>query len=108
MHRAEQRTTEESSHWRAGARPLHWQANFHKIFTRAHLTYLSYQIRSVNCPRFLLQAKTKDKHWQGMTKSTVELKSPFRSTNLLLTDVDESCPWWVTELKGGSTLPHCF
>ena len=39
--------------------PLYWQANFHKIFARAHLTYLSYQIRSVIVPASFSRLKEK-------------------------------------------------
>lgn len=82
-----------------------------QIFTKFHLC--SFDLPELpnsecNFPRFLLQAKREEKHLQGMIESALELKSVFASTSLPLTDVDESCLWWVTDLKGGSTLPHYF
>lgn len=45
---------------------LHWRANFHRIFTRAHLTYLSFQFGSVIVPYSFCKSET----LQWMTKST--------------------------------------
>lgn len=105
MHRAEQRTAEESSHWRARAR---WSWSGLKLASKFsqnfHMTYLRHQIRNVIVPVLAERRQA----LAEMTESTLQLKSLFGSTSLPLTDVDESCPWWVTELKGGSTLPHCF
>lgn len=104
-HRAEQRTAEESWHWRARAR---WSWSGLKLASKFsqnfHMTYLRHRIRSVIV---LLLGKGRQALAE-VAESTSQLKSPFGSTSLPLTDVDESCPWCVTELKGGSTLPHCF
>lgn len=71
------------------------------IQTYAHLTYLNYQIRCIIVPDSFPRLK---ENLQGVTASTWELKSLFRYISL----VDESCPWWVSELNGGYILPHCF
>lgn len=68
--------------------PLHWQANFHKIFTRAHLTYLSYQIRSVIVPDSFSRLKEKRgtcSRWPSLLwKWSLHLDLPVSPSQMLM------------------------
>lgn len=67
--------------------PLHWKENLHRIFTHAHLTYLSFQFGSVIVPYSFCGLKEKrDTHsgWSSLLGIEMSLALPVSLSQTLM------------------------
>lgn len=70
-----------------GEVPLHWKANFHKIFTRAHLTYFSFKFGSVIDPYSFCRLKEKRdtcSGWPALLGIEISLALPVSLSQKLM------------------------